>query len=478
MESWWRRRFNTKPWRLRTAYGLSSYCSSNAVENAACIRKSPQAANTSIMNSASAIRIVSEKESLRKAWREISKRNMLSKGLDNVTIKAFKSRLDENLSEISADLRAGSYVFKRLRAHAIKKPGSTKLRPLQIASVRDRVVMKSIALFIEPVFRRFNLGCSFAFIKGRGVNPAIKRIHELVAQGNKFYFEADIIDFFGSVDRDVLWKMFSRQVRHKSLLPLLRQCFNLELEDLQSHQTEYQELFFGAGSGIPQGGVLSPMLANFYLYEFDRKMLQHGFNLVRYADDFVVMCESEERARQAHSLSIPTLKTLNLAIHSLDAANSKTRVGNFSKDGLMFLGVRFEGKEIFPASKVVKRFKSKVEEVLKPNSGDSLFKTLQKLTNLINGWGKCYRTMRVVSIYLSLDEFIKRSVESYLESAGIRLIGKKKGKHMKFLGIPSLTAMVEYKMKPLLDGKMATTAAPSQSPSDGSTLLPLESQPA
>lgn len=411
------------------------------------------------MNSASALRTISDKESLRKAWREISKRNMLSKGLDNITIKAFKSRLDENLSEISADLRAQRYTFNKLRAHAIKKPGSKKARPLQIATVRDRVVMKAIALFIEPNFRNFNLECSFAFIKGRGVTPAIKRIHDLVAQGNKFYFQADIINFFGSVDRQVLWKMFSKQVRHRSLLPLLQQCFNLELENLQGHQTEFQELFFGADSGIPQGGVLSPMLANFYLYEFDRRMLRHGFNLVRYADDFVVMCETAERARQAHNFSRDTLKVLNLEIHTLDAPDSKSRIGNFPKDGLMFLGINFEGRETFPASKVVKRFKSKVEEVLNPASGDSLFKTLQKLTNLINGWGKCYRTMRVVDIYLRLDEFIKDSVESYLKSAGIRLLGKKKGKHMKFLGIPSLTAMVEYtKRSP---ERLSGTASPS-----------------
>lgn len=397
------------------------------------------------MNSGSALRVISDREQLRKAWREISKRNLLSKGLDNVTIRAFKNSLDQNLSQISAELRANTYTFNRLRAHAIRKPGSSKLRPLQIASVRDRVVMKSIALFIEPAFREFNLPCSFAFIKNRGVKQAIDRIHDLVAQGNKFYFEADMINFFGAVDREVLWTMFSRRVRYKSLLPLLRQCFDLELEDLDGHQTEFQELFFGADSGIPQGGVLSPMLANFYLYEFDRRMLQHGFNLVRYADDFVVMCESQERARQAHDLAKDALKTLNLEIHALDAPNSKSRIGNFSKEGLMFLGVIFEGKENFPAGKVVHRFKSKVEEVLKPSSGESLFKTLHRLMNLIIGWGKCYRSMRVHETYLRLDEFIKASVESYLEDAGIRLLGKKKGKHMKFLGVPSLASMVEHK---------------------------------
>src|SRR5882724_3396872 len=118
-----------------------------------------------MIKSTSALKVISDKEYLRKAWREISKRNMLSKGLDNVTIRAFKSRLDENLELISEDLRTHRYEFNKLRAHAIKKAGSSKSRPLQIATVRDRVVMKAIALFIEPAFKQFDLECSFAFIK-------------------------------------------------------------------------------------------------------------------------------------------------------------------------------------------------------------------------------------------------------------------------------------------------------------------------
>jgi RNA-directed DNA polymerase len=397
------------------------------------------------MNPPSAIRAVSDREFLRSAWKQISKRNLRSKGLDNVTIRAFKSRLDENLSEISEQLRAGTYKFNKLRAHAIKKAGSSKSRPLQIATVRDRVVMKAIALYIEPAFQKFNLDCSFAFIKNRGVHSAIERIQSLVAQGYKFYFEADILNFFGSVDRGDLWKMFSREVRHKSLKPLLWRCFNLELEDLQSHATEFQELFFGADSGIPQGGVLSPMLANFYLFHFDKRLLKQGFMLVRYADDFVVMCKTEEQARQAYQTSGTILGTLNLKIHPLEAPDSKSKIGYFPKDGLTFLGIRFDGTVTYPTSKVVKRFESKIKEVLEPASGDSLFKTLQRLTNLINGWGKTYRAMRVSDIYLKLDESIKISVQSYLASVGIHLSGKSKRKQMKLLGVPSLSSMVDHR---------------------------------
>jgi RNA-directed DNA polymerase len=186
------------------------------------------------------------------------------------------------------------------------------------------------------------------------------------------------------------------------------------------------------------------MLANFYLYEFDRVVTARGFNLVRYADDFVVMCKTRQEAEQAHILCRATLKKLGLEIHSLDEQNSKSKFGNFSKDGLSFLGVRFEGQITYPDSKVVRRFKSKVEAVLKPSSGSSLSRTLQGLNNLIKGWGMGYKDMRVMALYGELDNFIKSEVTQYLQRSGIELKGRNRGKQMRFLGVPSLSAMVSH----------------------------------
>src|SRR5450755_2256585 len=126
----------------------------------------------------SALHQISDIEHLRKAWRSISKRNRRSKGLDDITIASFKNHLEDQLGTISAELRSDRYVFGKLRAHAIDKPGSAKKRPLQIPAVRDRVVMKAIALFIAPAFDQLNLNCSFAYIRGRGLQPAIKRVQE------------------------------------------------------------------------------------------------------------------------------------------------------------------------------------------------------------------------------------------------------------------------------------------------------------
>lgn len=403
------------------------------------------------MKSSTAIRKVSEINHLREAWKKLAKRKK-SKGCDGVTIEAFSADLDWNLRRISKELRDGDYHMCRLRPSVYFKLGSTKPRPLQIPAVRDRVVMKALALFIQPSFGKFDLPCSFAYIKGqdRGVPAVIRKVQELVARGYVHYFEADIVNFFGTVDRSRLWAKFAKQVRHRSLLPILRQCFDQELDNLDAFQLEYEKLFAGATAGIPQGGVLSPMLANFYLYEFDQTVTKKGFELIRYADDFVVMCKTREEAERAHELCKSLLEGLGLRIHALEEPKSKSRFGYFSKDGLNFVGVRFEGSITSPDPKAIPRFKEKVSLVLKPHSGDSLAKTLQSLKNLITGWGNGYKAMRVQQVYLELDAFIKREVARYLQASGIRLEGRDRRKQMRFLGVPSLSAMVEHETKPPL----------------------------
>jgi RNA-directed DNA polymerase len=393
------------------------------------------------MSTRAALYQIADVDHLKRAWKSINRRNLRSRGLDDVTIQDFKAVLDDNLRQISLDLKAKKYVFQKLRPHAMEKPGSVQKRPLRIATVRDRVVMKAIAEYIAPSFQRFDLPCSFAYVKGGGVGAAVARIKQLVEQNYKIYLQADIIKFFDSVDKNLLWDRFAKRVRQKSLLPLIRQCFDLEVGDIDSLKTEDQELFLGTESGIPQCGCLSPMLANFYLFEFDKSLTDAGFNLVRYADDFVVMCESGERAESAYNLCTNVLCGLGLQIHSL--GSSKTRIGNFPKDGLDFLGLHFEGKDVFPAEKSRGRFKTKILETLRPHTGVNLLKTLQKLKNLIIGWGKYYRCMRVAEIFGALDKFIQNSVRTYLKESGIILIDRKWPRQRKFLGIPSLTAMLE-----------------------------------
>lgn len=400
------------------------------------------------MKSQTALQKVSSLQSLRGAWKKLKKRKK-SRGGDGVTIEAFALDLDSKLREISKKMLDGSYCFYKLRPSVLHKLGTSKPRPLQIPAIRDRVVMKALALYISPSFAKFDLPCSFAYIPGedRGVSAVVSRIQSLVENGYVHYFEADIINFFGAVNRQRLWQMFAKKIHHRSLLPLLKQCFDQELDNLHAFQLEHEKLFIGATEGIPQGGVLSPMLANFYLHEFDQTLTEGNFHLVRYADDFVVMCKTPEEAQQAHTLCRTVLNNLGLQIHPLDVPKSKSRFGYFNKHGLNFVGVRFEGKITIPDPKVIPVFKAKVKLLLKPHSGVSLVQTLQSLRHLIKGWGHGYKAMRVQKTFSELDSFIKEEVARYLEASAIRLEGRNRGKQMKFLGVPSLSAMLEHAPK-------------------------------
>jgi RNA-directed DNA polymerase len=420
----------------------------------------PQAA-IPYMKPQTALENISDLKSLRHAWKRLKKRKK-SRGSDGVTIEGFGADLDTNLRGISSKLRDGSYRLHPLRPSVLKKLGASKPRPLQVPAVRDRVVMKALALFIQPSFSQLDLPCSFAYISGsdRGVSAVIRRVHELVALGYVHYFEADIISFFGAVDRNRLWKMFSKKIRHRSLVPLLKQCFDQELDNLEAFQLEYEELFVGATSGIPQGGVLSPMLANFYLHEFDRTVTGQGFELIRYADDFVVMCKTPAEAQRAHTLCQTILEGLGLQIHALGAEKSKTRFGYYSKEGLNFVGVRFEGKITTPDPRKIPTFKAKVSLLLKPHAGESLVQTLQSLKNLIKGWGHGYKAMRVQKTFAELDSFVRDEVAKYLKASGIKLEGKNRAKQMRFLGVPSLSAMLEHTPKPVSNGQDSNALQP------------------
>jgi RNA-directed DNA polymerase len=242
---------------------------------------------------------------LRKAWRKLNKSNKSSRGLDNETIQAFKDRLDENIENISEKLKKREYKFVPLRAKSIPKAGGGT-RILRIPAVKDRVVLTGLKLLISPRFRKLDRPCSHGYVKGRSRFTAIAEIRKLAASGHMWVLEADIKKFFDTVPRDVLKKKFIREIRMRSIIPIIEQAIETEVGNCEDFGP-FDKAFLIADSGIPQGGVLSPMLSNFYLSEFDLAMEEAHFNLVRYADDFVVMCKSKDEASQAYALCLDQL---------------------------------------------------------------------------------------------------------------------------------------------------------------------------
>jgi group II intron reverse transcriptase/maturase len=377
------------------------------------------------------------------AWKQISKRNVRSHGLDRVTIEEFRDNLHRNLDEISQQIKSGSYRFTPARGWLAPKPGSAQKRPIKIPAVRDRVVLKAIALLVGARFDRYNLNCSFGYIKNRGVKDAIYRVRKLANEGHGVVLEADIHKFFDEVDHGILFPKFIREIRRPSLTPLIQDALHMEVGNLDAFSDEDKQLFPAADSGIPQGGVLSPMLANFYLYPFDKAMSEAGFNLVRYADDFVVMCKTEKEAQAAYGLAKRVLEQkLHLQLHALGGPSGKTRILRFNK-GLKFLGMSFAAGKIAPSETVINKFKQGVHCILHPPGTCSLLNTLTTLRNTIVGWGQCYRDFDIAQLYSDLDSYMRTEVTGYLHRHEFLLQGRNVSrKQIRLLGIPELREFI------------------------------------
>lgn len=384
---------------------------------------------------------------LLRAWQKIAKRNRRSHGLDQVTIEAFQDNLQQHLQEISSQLGSGTYRFSPARGALVPK-GDGGRRPIKVPAVRDRVVLKAIQLLIENRFSAFNLDCSFGYVKGRNVRDAIERVERLAKEGYATVLEADIRSFFDTVDRDLLIKRFIGRIRFRSLVGLVEEALRAEVGNLEMFTDEERGLFPGAESGIPQGGVLSPMLANFYLYPFDKAMTDAGFRVIRYADDFVVMCKTQQEANDAWNLARKILEDeLRLELHPLGGPQSKTRIQPFNK-GVEFLGVRFGGNRVLPCDKVVEKFRKRVKAILS-NKDLSLLATLRRLSNTIVGWGQFYADLDVQQLYSELDPFILRELSTYFRQHQFLFQGRNlSNRQRKLLGIPALVNLTRGKKRP------------------------------
>ena len=397
----------------------------------------PSTPRATVSHMANYFRQMSAPENLLRAWKKLSKKKH-SRGFDEQTIEEFKSDLDRNLREISADLRRGNFQFTPLLGRLHDKTGGGK-RPIKIPAVRDRVVLKAIQLLISHRFDKYNLPCSFGYVPGVSTADAVECVRRLAASGSVWVLEADMSKFFDTVDQALLMDRFVRQIRIRSLEGLIRRALQIEIGNLDSFRAEERAMFPLADSGIPQGGVLSPMLANFYLYPFDKGMSNAGYNLVRYADDFVVMCTSEVQARSAYALAKEIIESdLRLKLHALGDENSKTKITLYSK-GFTFLGLQFQGGRTTPSSNSLKKLKEKVLAITDLRQGQNLLRTLTSLKNMIEGWGHAYKMYDSLEAFQNLDGFIREQLTGYLRAKGLLGRGHNLGSHQRrFLGIPSL----------------------------------------
>lgn len=345
-----------------------------------------------------------------KVWR-----NAGSAGIDGQSVKSFEAREEQQLQGLGEELRTQSYRPAAVKRVWIPKPGSQEKRPLGIPVVRDRVIQTALRNVIEPIFERDFAAQSYGFRPGRGTRDALRRVEELLEEGNHWVVDADIKGYFDSIPHQLLMEKIGKKISDGRVLKLIESY-------LKAGVMETGKGWEATPEGTPQGGVVSPLLANIYLDELDWELARAGLQMVRYADDFVVLCRTEEEACGALERIRRWMDQAQLRLHP-----EKTKVVDATqRGGFDFLGYHFERGQKWPRKKSLNRLREKLREHTRRNNGQSLDSIIGRINPILRGWYNYFRFSKLNALQ-SVDGWIRGRLRSILRKRAKRK-GRAKGK--------------------------------------------------
>jgi RNA-directed DNA polymerase len=337
---------------------------------------------------------------LRAAFAQV-KANQGAAGVDHQTIEMFEADLDTKLRKVSQQLADGSYRPQAVRRKWMAKPGSSEKRPLGIPTVRSRVVETALRNVLEPIFERDFAEHSYGFRPRRGCKAALRRVDHLLKAGNTWVVDADLQSYFDTIPKQKLLERVAKKVADSRVLELVAAMLQQEvMEGLRHWQPE---------AGTPQGAVISPLLSNIYLDPLDHEVARSGYELVRYADDFVILCRSEAAARAALAKVQEWTAQAGLRLHP-----EKTRIVDATqRGGFDFLGYHFERGYRWPRRKSVAKLKATIRSKTRRNHGPSLQTTIETVNQTLTGWFEYFKHSHKTA-FPPVDKWIRMRLRSIL----------------------------------------------------------------
>jgi len=362
---------------------------------------------------------VYKQKNLEMAWEKV-KENRGSGGIDGQTLDAFEVQLNQQLDRLHRELKEDTYHPLPVRQHPIQKrdkPGEYRI--LGIPAIYDRVCQQALLNRLEPIFEPIFDDASFGYRRGRSTKDALRKVWKEIIGGSEWIVDADLRDFFGSVDHEKLLTLVGQRVADGRVLRLIKAMLKAG--------SYGQGQLFPTERGTPQGGVVSPVLSNLLLTPFDREMRLKGYQLTRYADDWVITCRSAAEARAAVEAARRILKQLGVELHPQKTRIVQVRYGfeflgykikrGYRKlrlpEGKIRSGIRAGALYAYPKAKSIRRFMDQVRKRTKRNLPLTTQELIENLNPLIRGWGEYYKRAHVRTLFHRLDGWILRRIWSH-----------------------------------------------------------------